>query len=243
MRRRQHDVELTHFQLGHADFPGFQLDDQRFLDERVGLVVRIALEEQLGDQRGITRMADPVMDVAGPPGVGADLVGAGVNGLELVVTRLVGDHASAVEEDVLLRRLVRIVVVIPALRVGLPDVQASTGEGLARIGAPNPTANQHDDAGNQRRRDLRAKGSAGTMVGTKDAVLGGSQSAFGPGAAWPVGLGQQPAIVAKLAAAGGRLRIRPQQQAAAAQCRQPSGDQVCAVKQSPWQSFVFGPYV
>src|SRR5208282_999283 len=125
--RSQDDVKSTYLQVGLADLPGFQLDDQRFLDEIVGLVVRIALEEQLGNQRSVAGMGDPVVNVAGPPGVGTDLVSAGMNGLELVVTGLVGADAGAVEEDVLAGWFVGIVVVITALGVGLPDVEASAG--------------------------------------------------------------------------------------------------------------------
>src|SRR5215471_19120082 len=66
--RRQNDVEDARLIGLRPDLLAAQRDNQRFLDELIGLVVRIALEEELGDQCLVARMADGIVNVAGPPG-------------------------------------------------------------------------------------------------------------------------------------------------------------------------------
>src|SRR4051794_37550799 len=85
----QDDVERPRLVGAVRRADGPRLDDQRGADELVLVVVGVALEVQLRHQQVVASVVDGVVDVRRPPGAGADLVAAGVDGLELVVAGLV----------------------------------------------------------------------------------------------------------------------------------------------------------
>src|SRR5262245_8172437 len=113
------------------------------------------------------------MDVAGPPGCGADLVPAGTDRLVLVITALVGHQAGATVELVLLRRVRRIVVVVAALGIGMPDVEYGAGQRPTRVEAPHPSSHQQRVSWLERRRGLATKRRAATIIRSQDVRLRG----------------------------------------------------------------------
>ena len=125
---RQHNVKRPPPVCSRHPLHLADLNDERLLDEVIGLVVRVALEVELGDELLVAVGPDQVVNVAGPPRLGADLVGSGMDGFVLVPAALVGEEAGAVAKDVLGGRRLGVVVVIAALGIGLPDVEQRSEE-------------------------------------------------------------------------------------------------------------------
>src|SRR5262245_2989197 len=97
---RQHNIERSDLvgAVWRADLA--EVDNKRLADEHVVALVRVAAEVELRDQLSVTGFAHPVVDVRRPPGVGADLVGAGMDRLVFVVAVLVGHDACAIDEEI-----------------------------------------------------------------------------------------------------------------------------------------------
>src|SRR5262245_29209086 len=124
------------------------------------------------------------MNVAGPPGFLVDAIRAGVDGLEFVITVVVGDEAGPVEKDVGGGRPARVVVIIPALGVGLPDIEHGIAQRSARVETKNPAADEQHGPRFQRRRYLSPEGCSRPMERPEDVIFrdgpgGGSLAAFG----------------------------------------------------------------
>src|SRR6516162_2567213 len=111
------------------------------------------------------------MNVAGPPGFLIDAIRAGVDGLKFVVTVVVGDEAGAVEKDVGGGRPARVVVIVPALGVGLPDIEHGIAQRPARVETKNPAADEQHGPRFQWRRYFSPEGCSRPMEGPEDVVL------------------------------------------------------------------------